>query len=528
VVSHYKQLAGIDSLSKFTYGADGAEEEDGGWVRRRRGAAKEVEWDEDESFESGKRDTRQASPHKAKSGASVYELSDLTDSEGEREAPTVEEASSPSPAPQPKRRPVLRRRGAAPVRTDPVTGRPRRARNAWVASAYNDHVEEVDSAPQVAGRKKEREREDADAYVGGDEREDEETEEEEDEEEIAARQERRRERERERRRRKKESAGLEAMLAKSSKISTVLEGQLRQTGLPISQGGVEGDEEAEGEGQGTQGTQSQADVRALVPLNDLHASKLHPFQKVGVAWLYQMRKAKSGAVLADEMGLGKTVQTIALLSTVHRQEREAAKEGQVLAPSIIIVPNSTLLNWARELDKWAPELSVQTLYGNQRERAHMLRRICRDMNLPLKNEDSDCDDSTEEESDSEETGSISEESEESLSLAAQLAKKQKTYDTMVSNMKKSANPTRARMMMGPSLKGIKTTIRELEAEMLERQAARQAARKDRDAAKKRAGIDIILTTYNVASGADRGMLRRFRYDYLVLDEGQMIKNRESK
>ena len=58
----------------------------------------------------------------------------------------------------------------------------------------------------------------------------------------------------------------------------------------------------------------------------------------------------AGACLADDMGLGKTVQTIAFL--LHK----AAK-----GPSLVVCPASVMLNWANELNRFAPSLEVKIL-----------------------------------------------------------------------------------------------------------------------------------------------------------------------
>lgn len=54
---------------------------------------------------------------------------------------------------------------------------------------------------------------------------------------------------------------------------------------------------------------------------------------------------------ADEMGLGKTIQTIALLAYLKECKNN---EG----PHLVIVPLSTLSNWADEFERWAPSLKV--------------------------------------------------------------------------------------------------------------------------------------------------------------------------
>ena len=81
------------------------------------------------------------------------------------------------------------------------------------------------------------------------------------------------------------------------------------------------------------------------------------YQMVGVNWLYLLRRHEKNGMLADEMGLGKTVQTIAFLLLLQSRIPEAR-------PHLIIVPNSTLHNWHREISKWAPNLEI-LLYVKQ-------------------------------------------------------------------------------------------------------------------------------------------------------------------
>ncbi|MGA6161092.1 DEAD/DEAH box helicase [Amycolatopsis magusensis] len=100
---------------------------------------------------------------------------------------------------------------------------------------------------------------------------------------------------------------------------------------------------------------------------------LRPYQRAGVAWL---QAADGGGVLADEMGLGKTVQAIALLA--------ARRAG----PHLVVCPTSLLGNWARELAKFAPEItlgghepgSVELIsYGRMRFSAERLAGIAWDV-----------------------------------------------------------------------------------------------------------------------------------------------------
>jgi SNF2 family DNA or RNA helicase len=60
------------------------------------------------------------------------------------------------------------------------------------------------------------------------------------------------------------------------------------------------------------------------------------------------------------MGLGKTIQTLAHLLNL--------KEKKVLnKPSLIVVPTSLLANWKNEIKRFTPDLSLLTIYGNERD-----------------------------------------------------------------------------------------------------------------------------------------------------------------
>ena len=65
-------------------------------------------------------------------------------------------------------------------------------------------------------------------------------------------------------------------------------------------------------------------------------------------------------ILADEMGLGKTIQTIALFAHLV--------EMGVPGPFLVIAPLSTIANWKREFNKFAPLMPVVLYHGSQKER----------------------------------------------------------------------------------------------------------------------------------------------------------------
>jgi SWI/SNF-related matrix-associated actin-dependent regulator 1 of chromatin subfamily A len=109
---------------------------------------------------------------------------------------------------------------------------------------------------------------------------------------------------------------------------------------------------------------------------------LKGYQMLGVNWLYLLFRKKHSCILADEMGahgrrsasnrlcpltwctgLGKTCQVIAFLSHI----KSIGEKG----PHLVIVPSSTLENWMREFATFAPDLSVVSYYGTQREREEL-------------------------------------------------------------------------------------------------------------------------------------------------------------
>ncbi len=86
---------------------------------------------------------------------------------------------------------------------------------------------------------------------------------------------------------------------------------------------------------------------------------LRPYQERGVGWLEFLGRLGLGACLADDMGLGKTAQVIATILA----------EG-LMAPTLIVCPVSVLGNWRRELERFAPSLSVLVHHGAGRHRGH--------------------------------------------------------------------------------------------------------------------------------------------------------------
>lgn len=92
------------------------------------------------------------------------------------------------------------------------------------------------------------------------------------------------------------------------------------------------------------------------PISGLQAD-LYPYQSLGVMWMRQTLLLRGGLVLADEMGLGKTLQLIALLLLFKEESPTRA---------LIICPTSLIINWQREIYRFAPNLSVLIHRGANR------------------------------------------------------------------------------------------------------------------------------------------------------------------
>jgi SNF2 family DNA or RNA helicase len=86
-------------------------------------------------------------------------------------------------------------------------------------------------------------------------------------------------------------------------------------------------------------------------------AKLFAYQAKGVGWMHETISRTGGLILADEMGLGKTLQIIALL---------VASPPEITAPALIVCPTSLIANWAREIVRFAPSLTVAIHRGPDR------------------------------------------------------------------------------------------------------------------------------------------------------------------
>lgn len=88
--------------------------------------------------------------------------------------------------------------------------------------------------------------------------------------------------------------------------------------------------------------------------------ELRDYQRAGLAWLQYLREQELAGILADDMGLGKTAQTLAHLLL----EKESGRLDQ---PALVVLPTSLIFNWKNEAARFAPDLKILSLHGQERK-----------------------------------------------------------------------------------------------------------------------------------------------------------------
>lgn len=91
---------------------------------------------------------------------------------------------------------------------------------------------------------------------------------------------------------------------------------------------------------------------------------LKEYQIKGLQWMVSLYNNKLNGILADEMGLGKTIQSISLITYLIEKKGEDK--------FLVIVPLSTITNWALEFEKWAPSVKVIVFKGSPQQRKELL------------------------------------------------------------------------------------------------------------------------------------------------------------
>ncbi len=88
--------------------------------------------------------------------------------------------------------------------------------------------------------------------------------------------------------------------------------------------------------------------------------ELRPYQKTGLKWLWTNVSKGFGCCMADDMGLGKTIQVISLILKLK-------EEKKLKHPVLVICPTTLMGNWMKELQMFAPSLTVTTYHGLERK-----------------------------------------------------------------------------------------------------------------------------------------------------------------
>ncbi|KAI4386227.1 hypothetical protein MLD38_004177 [Melastoma candidum] len=107
---------------------------------------------------------------------------------------------------------------------------------------------------------------------------------------------------------------------------------------------------------------SKASLRKLDEQPDwLNGGKLRDYQLEGLNFLVNSWRNDTNVILADEMGLGKTIQSVSMLGFLQNGQ-------QIEGPFLVVVPLSTLSNWAKEFRKWLPNMNVIVYVGTRASR----------------------------------------------------------------------------------------------------------------------------------------------------------------
>jgi len=85
---------------------------------------------------------------------------------------------------------------------------------------------------------------------------------------------------------------------------------------------------------------------------------LRDYQKEALNWLNFLDEFGFGGCLADDMGLGKTITIIAFILS--------QREKGVKNTNLIVVPTTLIFNWQAEMNKFAPDIKIFTIYGADR------------------------------------------------------------------------------------------------------------------------------------------------------------------
>ena len=122
-------------------------------------------------------------------------------------------------------------------------------------------------------------------------------------------------------------------------------------------------EEVEEEGEGVAGDAAEAEEDSGVDVTfeggfsvtERLYERLFAYQQVGLRWLWELHRQRTGGIVADEMGLGKTIQIIAFLGGLHHSKL-------LNAPLLVVCPATVLRQWARECSVWWPRFLASGMH----------------------------------------------------------------------------------------------------------------------------------------------------------------------
>jgi ATP-dependent DNA helicase len=93
---------------------------------------------------------------------------------------------------------------------------------------------------------------------------------------------------------------------------------------------------------------------------------MRDYQLEGTEWLITLYENGLNGILADEMGLGKTLQCIGLLAFLYEQG--------IKGPFLVTAPLSTVGNWVKEIERFAPALPVLGYVGLKENRKELRQK----------------------------------------------------------------------------------------------------------------------------------------------------------
>ncbi|XP_063683176.1 lymphocyte-specific helicase-like [Bolinopsis microptera] len=126
-------------------------------------------------------------------------------------------------------------------------------------------------------------------------------------------------------------------------------------------------EQGDSVGTSSQETERKEEVAKLLQPALITGAVLRDYQLYGVNWITSLYENGMNGILADEMGLGKTIQTIGLLASLI--------ERGVSGPYLVVAPLSTLSNWKREFDNFAPSIPTVLFHASKTERPKLYKHI---------------------------------------------------------------------------------------------------------------------------------------------------------